>query len=269
MGKAVEDGVVRFTAGKLKVEIHPHKKAAGAAAAKAVAKEMERLIKANEDIAIIFATGASQIDMLQALISISGLPWKRIQGFHLDEYVGLDENHPASFRRYLREKLVRRVPMRAFFEIDGNANDLNRFCEQYAHRLELARPQLCLLGIGENGHLAFNDPSEANFNDPVGLKAVLTRCRLSPTASGGGLVRASRGCTTKTLTLTIPTIVRVPKLIATVPEGRKAQAVLRTIEDPITTACPSTILRNHPDVTIFLDRDSAAALTRRHFMTES
>jgi glucosamine-6-phosphate deaminase len=261
-------GVTRFTLGTVRVEIHPDKKTAGAVAAQVVAEEIQRLDRLGEEIGVIFATGASQIDLLHTLTSISGLPWKRIQGFHLDEYVGLDENHPASFRHYLREKLTRRVPLRAFFEINGNAEDLDVFCEQYAHRLELASPQVCLLGIGENGHLAFNDPAEANFHDPVGMKVVSldTACRQQQVAEGW--FNRVGDVPQRALTLTIPTILRVPKLIVTVPEGRKAQAVQRTLEDPISTACPSTILRNHPDVTIILDRDSAAALTPRYSAIE-
>src|SRR5271156_813893 len=170
--KAFNNSFTQFKAGKIKLEIHPTRSAAGEATARATAEELHRLDRLGTDIAVIFATGASQIDMLEALTSIPGLPWKRIHGFHLDEYVGLDENHPASFRRYLREKLTRRVNMREFFEIDGNAEDIDQFCLDYVRKLQLADPQLCLLGIGENGHLAFNDPGEADFNDPLGMKMV-------------------------------------------------------------------------------------------------
>jgi glucosamine-6-phosphate deaminase len=269
ISKAESQDVICFTLGKVRAEIHPDKKAAGAAAAQAVAEEIRRLNRLGAEIAVIFATGASQIDMLDALTSISGLPWKGIQGFHLDEYVGLDENHPASFRRYLRDRLTSRVPLRAFSEINGNAEDLDAFCLQYALELRLANPQVCLLGIGENGHLAFNDPAEANFHDPAEMKAVSldTACRQQQVVEGW--FNRLGDVPQKALTLTIPAILRVPKLIVTVPEGRKAQAVLRTLEDPISTDCPSTILRSHPDVTIFLDRDSAVELTLQHPTTDS
>jgi len=259
----IETEVTRLSAGTMKLEIHANKQAAGAAAARATAEAMHRLDQLGNDFAIIFATGASQIDMLRSLTSVPGLPWSRVQGFHLDEYVGLDENHPASFRRYLREKLTQRVAMRDFFEIDGNAKDIANFCLDYVHKLELANPQLCLLGIGENGHLAFNDPAEADFDDPQGMKMVtLDRtCRQQQVAEGW--FRNWQEVPEHALTLTMPTMFRIPKLIVTVPGSRKAQAVRRTIEEPIAAHCPSTLLRRHPDVTLYLDVDSASELNGR------
>jgi glucosamine-6-phosphate deaminase len=259
--KVPHSHVTHFNSGNLKVEIHSDKMAAGAAAARAAAAEICRLAQIRQDIAVIFATGASQLDMLDAITSTPGLPWSQVRGFHLDEYVGLDENHPASFRRYLREKLTRRVAMREFFEIDGNAADIDSFCRDYVHWLRQATPQLCLLGIGENGHLAFNDPLETNFEDPQAIKMVNLdeTCRRQQVAEGW--FNSLEEVPKRALTLTIPTLLRVPKLIASVPGPRKAQIVRRTLEEPISTNCPSTILRNHQDVTIYLDVDSAGALT--------
>jgi glucosamine-6-phosphate deaminase len=246
--------------GTLKLEIHLTRKAAGEAAARAAAEELLRLGQLGQDIGVIFATGASQLDTLDALTSIPGLPWDRVQGFHMDEYVGLDENHPASFRRYLREKLTRRVAMRNFFEIDGNARDLNAFSRSYIDKLELAAPQLCLLGIGENGHLAFNDPSEADFSDPLAMKVVSLDnvCRQQQVAEGW--FKRLEEVPRQALTLTIPALFKVPRLIVSVPGSRKAEVVRRTLAEPIATDCPSTLLRTHPDATIYLDMDSAAQL---------
>jgi glucosamine-6-phosphate deaminase len=258
--KALNNSFTQFKAGKIKLEIHPTRSAAGEATARATAEELHRLDRLGTDIAVIFATGASQIDMLEALTSIPGLPWKRIHGFHLDEYVGLDENHPASFRRYLREKLTRRVNMREFFEIDGNAEDIEAFCEGYIKKLNSTHPQLCLLGIGENGHLAFNDPSEADFDDPKAMKMVRLdkECRQQQAAEDW--FQRWEEVPEHALTLTIPTLFRIPKLIVSVPGSRKAQVVRRTLEEPLSTNCPSTLLRTHPDVTIYLDVDSASEL---------
>jgi len=252
--------VRHLLAGTLKLEIHFTRKAAGEAAARAAAEELLRLGQLGQDIGVIFATGASQLDTLDALTSIPGLPWDRVQGFHMDEYVGLDENHPASFRRYLREKLTRRVAMRNFFEIDGNARDLNAFSRTYIDKLELAAPQLCLLGIGENGHLAFNDPSEADFSDPLAMKVVSLDnvCRQQQVAEGW--FKRLEEVPRQALTLTIPTLFKVPRLIVSVPGSRKAEVVRRTLAEPIATDCPSTLLRTHPDATIYLDMDSAAQL---------
>jgi glucosamine-6-phosphate deaminase len=260
--------VTRFNAGTIKLEVHANGKAAGQAAAQAAAEELHRLDRLGKEIAVIFATGASQLETLEALTSIPGLPWQHVLGFHLDEYVALSENHPASFRRYLREKLTGRVTMRRFFEIDGNAADLDSFTQEYMRDLDAANPQLCLLGIGENGHLAFNDPAEANFTDPLPMKVVTldNACQQQQVSEGWftGMDEVPR----QALTLTIPTLFRVPKLIASVPGIRKAAAVRRTLEAPITTDCPSTLLRTHPDVTIYLDVDSAAELSNVHLSTK-
>jgi glucosamine-6-phosphate deaminase len=258
--KGLNHNFTQFKAGKISFEIHPTRSAAGEAAALATAEEIRRLDKLGTDIAVIFATGASQIETLEALTAIPDLPWSDIQGFHLDEYVGLDENHPASFRRYLREKLTRRVKMREFFEINGNAEDIDAFCEGYVEKLNSAHPQLCLLGIGENGHLAFNDPSEADFEDPKAMKMVCLDkvCREQQAAEDW--FQSWEEVPEHALTLTIPTLFHVPKLIVSVPGSRKARVVRRTLEEPLSTDCPSTLLRTHPDVTIYLDVDSASEL---------
>ena len=256
----MKDEVIYSNAGTIKLRIHPNRKSAGEAAAQAAADEFHRLAKLGRDIAVIFATGASQFDTLAALTSLPGLPWDRVVGFHLDEYVGLDENHPASFRRYLREKLVRLVPMRKFYEIDGMADDLDAVRREYVQALNAANPQICLLGIGENGHLAFNDPAEADFKDPEAMKVVTLDRECREQQAAEGWFRTWEEVPPRALTLTIPTLFRVPKLIVSVPGSRKAEAVRRTLYDPITTQCPSTLLRTHPDVTIYLDTDSAAEL---------
>jgi glucosamine-6-phosphate deaminase len=254
--------VTSFQAGSLKLEVHSSRQAAGAAAAQAAAEELRRLDSLNKTIGVVFATGASQFETLDALTSTPGLPWEKVQGFHMDEYVGLDEDHPASFRRYLRERLTRRVAMREFHEMDGNAADIDLFGRKYMHTLNLAIPELCLLGIGENGHLAFNDPGVANFNDPQAIKVVNLddTCRRQQVAEGWFANLAA--VPNQALTLTIPTLFRIPKLIVSVPGLRKAHVVRRTLEEPISVNCPSTLLRTHLDATIYLDVDSASELEK-------
>jgi glucosamine-6-phosphate deaminase len=247
-------------AGTIKLQIHANKKAAGEAAARAAAEALRQLHHSERGIGVIFATGASQLETLHALTSIPGLPWGKIQGFHLDEYLGMDEDHPASFRRYLRENLTRRVPMGEFFEIDGSSADPDRVRREYVQKLWAADPQLCLLGIGENGHLAFNDPAEANFNDPDAMKVVTLDAECREQQLAEGWFKSLEEVPERALTLTISTLLKIPKLIVSVPGPRKAQTVRRTLEEPISTACPATILRTHPDVTLYLDRDSAAQL---------
>jgi glucosamine-6-phosphate deaminase len=246
--------------GNLKLEIHANRKAAGEAAARSVAQALKELEQSRSEIGVIFATGASQLETLHALTSMPDLPWKKVHGFHLDEYAGMDENHPASFRRYLRENLTERVPMRKFNEIDGSSSDSDRVVRDYVQALRAAAPQLCLLGIGENGHLAFNDPPEADFEDPEAMKVVTldAACRQQQLAEGW--FEKLEDVPERALTLTIPTVLKVPRLIVSVPGRRKAQSVRRTLDEAISTACPATILRTHPDVTIYLDEESASEL---------
>lgn len=252
--------ICRFQIDTLKVEIHSDSKSCGQAAAEAAAEALSELSRKRRAIGVLFATGASQLDTLHALLRREDIPWERILGFHLDEYVGIKENHPASFRGYLRQNLTSRVVMRDFTEIDGNAVDLDGFCRSYAKKLHEADPQLCLLGIGENGHLAFNDPGEADFHDPQEMKVVELdeMCRQQQVAEGW--FEALEEVPERALTLTIPTIFRVPRLILTVPGYRKAPVIRRVLQESVSEDCPATILRRHPDTRLFLDEESAAEL---------
>jgi glucosamine-6-phosphate deaminase len=250
-----------FRLGKARVEIYPSRKAMGAAAASAAAGYLRKFAKERDELGVIFATGASQIETLDALTAMADLPWNKISGFHMDEYVGLPVVHPASFRKYLRERLTQKVRMRDFSEVNGEAADPEKFCQFYAEKLRAADPQLCVLGIGENGHLAFNDPGVADFDDPVDVKIVdLDRmCQEQQVAEGwfGSLEEVPK----QAVTLTLPALMRVPHLVLSVPGERKAEIMRQIVDDEqISTRCPASILRNHPDATIFLDAESAARL---------
>ena len=244
----------------MKVEVHPNARAAGVAAAQAAGKELAELAKAFDSVGVIFATGASQFEILNELTRISHLPWNQICGFHMDEYVDISADHPASFRRYLRERLTSKVRMKEFFEIDGSAPDPEKTCSDYTDKVRSADPQLCFLGIGENGHLAFNDPPVANFTDPLDAKIVQldSVCRQQQMAEGW--FSSVDLVPERAITLTIPALFRVPTLIVSVPGRRKAKIVRRAFEEPISTACPATILRTHPNVTVYLDLESASQL---------
>ncbi|HTF67284.1 MAG TPA: 6-phosphogluconolactonase, partial [Edaphobacter sp.] len=172
--------------GTMKIEIYPSSKMAGIAAARATALAMAELEQTQDFIGMIFATGASQLDMLDALTGMKELAWHKVRGVHLDEYVGISVDHPASFRRYLRERLTHKVSMKEFFEIDGSAPDPEQTCVAYAETVRFVDPQICLLGIGENGHLAFNDPAVADFTDPREVKVVHLdeMCRQQQAAEG-------------------------------------------------------------------------------------
>jgi len=247
-------------AGTLNVKIFPDRQSAGAAAARAIAREISKLEDSAETIGIIFAAAASQLDTLGALVEAENIPWSRIRGFHMDEYIGISAEHPASFRHFLRENLTQRVRMKEFLEMDGSAEDSAKACDDYAQELKVAMPQLCLLGIGENGHLAFNDPPEADFKDPLDVKVVHLDdvCRQQQVAEGWfkGLDEVPKTA----LTLTITALLRVPALVASVPGIRKAKIMRQVLTAPISSDCPATVLRTHPNATVYLDADSASEL---------
>lgn len=252
--------ITRFRVDNLNIEIHPDSESVGKAAAGAASQLLRKLAAERESIGVIFATGASQLDTLRALVAEPEVPWSRIRGFHMDEYIGLDEDHPASFRHYLRENLTSRVSMREFTEIDGSSVDPESVCREYVTALRKADPQLCLLGVGENGHLAFNDPGEADFQDPKPMKVVALDAECRQQQAAEGWFKTKEEVPELALTLTIPTLFQIPRLIASVPGQRKAQILRRTLQEPISTHCPATILRKHPSATLYLDLESAAEL---------
>lgn len=250
----------QFKAGSLNIEIHPDSRSLAEAAAKNAAQSLTELGENSNEFGVIFATGSSQIATLGALTSTHGLPWNKVLGFHLDEYIGMRADHPASFRGYLQRHVLSKVTLKKFYEIDGTTPNADELCRQYAVRLQNTAPHLCLLGIGENGHLAFNDPDEADFNDPQDVRIVHldTVCRQQQASEGW--FSSLDDVPEIAITVTIPALFRVPKLILSVPGRRKAEAVKRMIEGPISTACPASILRQHPNATLYLDQDSAANL---------
>jgi len=238
--------------------LHPYNTTAamGHAAAQHAATSIRSIGERQETIPVVFATGASQLATLRALVTIPNLPWDRVIGFHMDEYIGLSDRQKASFRHYLREELTSRVPIREFYEVDGEASDPEAFCRHYADLLQKWRPQLCLLGIGENGHLAFNDPPVADFDDPEDVKITTLdpECRAQQVAEGwfGSVAEVPA----RAITLTIPTLLRIPELILSVPGERKQRIVERALREEISTRCPATILRDHPRAHLYVDGQS-------------
>ena len=228
----------------------------GLAAAEYIASEMRAIAATHPILSIVFATGASQLETLRALTAMPGLPWDRVIGFHLDEYLGISPDHPASFRHYLNKELVQRVPMREFHPMEGDSPDPAALCARYAELLRAHPPQLCLLGIGENGHIAFNDPPVADFNDPVDVKVVPLDRECRQQQVNERWFASLDEVPTHALSLSIPAVMRIPSLVVSVPGERKARIVERTLHEEISTRCPATILRTHNKVRIYADRAS-------------
>jgi glucosamine-6-phosphate deaminase len=258
-----KDGLVEsFRADRLNVYVYDTRAKMGAASAAAVAAELRRLIETRGRAAAVFASAPSQNEFLAALAAAPGVNWPRVVGFHLDEYLGMDASAPQSFRKFLIDRLVSKVPLREFHGLRGESEDGAAECELYAQLLAAERPDFAVLGIGENGHLAFIDPPFCDFDDPAPVKVVELDevCRAQQVNDGafGTLEEVPR----RALSLTIPTIMACPKLFAIVPGPAKREAVRGAVEGPVETMCPASILRRHADAHLFIDRDSAALLAR-------
>ncbi len=244
----------------LSVEVHRSRAAMGLAASEMVSRLVREELARTGRAAIVFASAPSQNEFLAALRVDTRIDWSRVAAFHLDEYVGVDDHNPASFRRFLRDRLFDHVRVRAFHGLDGQATDLGDECARYRLILEAAPPFLAILGIGENGHLAFIDPPVCDFDDPADVRVVELDpvCRAQQ-VHDGGFARLEEVPLTA-LSLTIPRLMRVPRVVAIVPGPAKSAAIRAALEDPIAPSCPASILRRHPSATLFLDVDSAALL---------
>ncbi len=217
-------------------------------------------LAAQGSAACILATGNSQIKFLEALIALGGVDWSRVTLFHMDEYLGIDAGHQASFRRYMRERVEGRVRPKAFHYLEGDTPLPLDECARYAKLLQAQPIDLCCLGVGENGHLAFNDPPVANFQDPHLVKLVKldVACRMQQV--GEGHFPNLEAVPQYAFTLTIPALCAAKKIICVAPEKRKARAVRDTLLGPVSPDCPASFLRTQPRATFFVDVDSTSLL---------
>lgn len=245
---------------QLAVEIHPTNAALGMAAASAAGATIRAAIAEKGHANVILATGNSQLSLFAGLRATAGVDWSRVRVFHMDEYVGITDQHPASFPRFLREKILNDLRPGAFYPIDGRAASLEQECARYADLLRQYPADLCCLGYGENGHIAFNDPPFAEFNDPLWVKVVRLAEASRRQQVGEGHFPALSDVPTHAITLTIPALLAARRLLCIVPERRKAAAVKAALTGPITEDCPGSILRTVPRATLYLDSDSASLL---------
>ncbi len=251
---------VAFKVDALSIEVHASDAHLGQAAAHFVAGKLEEAVANNGRANLALATGASQFAFLEALRRIEAIPWDRITVFHLDEYQGMSAHHPASFRRYLRERILDEVEPAEIHLLEGDAADPEKEARRYERLLRTHTIDVACIGIGENGHLAFNDPPVADFNDPRLVKVVQLDETCRRQQLGEGWFSALEDVPTHALTLTIPAIMRSRCISCFVPEQRKAQAVADALQGPISPNCPASILRRHPDARLFLDRFSASRI---------
>lgn len=252
--------VKTFSADALSVRVYASQADLSQDVARITQAYLKETLETKGSAAAILATGNSQIKFLEELVRLGGVDWSKITLFHMDEYLGIDAGHKASFRRYMRERVEARVKPRAFHFLEGDALLPMDECDRYTKLLRAQAIDLCCLGIGENGHLAFNDPPVANFEDKraVNIAKLDRECRMQQV--GEGHFANLESVPQYALTLTIPMLCAAKKMLCIAPEKRKAQAVKDTLQGPVSTACPASILRRQSHATLFLDGDSTSLL---------
>lgn len=249
--------------GGLNVYVLPSKQDLATAAAAKAAQIIRAAVDRRGRARVIGATGNSQIAFIDALTALPGIPWHNVELFHMDEYIGIDENHPASFRKWIRERIAGRVHPAAAHYLDGTARDIEGECRRYAALLLAAPIDVAFVGIGENGHIAFNDPHTADFLDPEAVKPVALDEACRRQQVGEGHFPNIRAVPEGALTLTCPALMQAAHLVCCAPDARKAAAVRNALEGPVHTSCPASLLRTHSAAFLYLDPESASLLSSR------
>lgn len=248
-----------FLRDTLRVRVTDTREELGVLGADYLAECIRNVLKAKDDVNMIFASAPSQMDVLGALLKRDDVPWDHINAFHMDEYVGLPGDAPQSFSNYLRVRFFTKKPFKSVHYLDGNAPDIAVECVRYSELLAAYPVDISVVGIGANGHLAFNDPGIAKFDD---AELVKVNPKLDDTCIrqqvDDGWFKDVEEVPTSAITLTIPALTRAACLVAIVPAASKAEIIGRVIGEEVSEACPATILRRHPNAVLFLDTDSAS-----------
>jgi glucosamine-6-phosphate deaminase len=232
--------------------------AVGEVAAKHAAESLQRVLSVSGSARIIAATGAAQFEFLKALTAAPGIDWQNVEMFHLDEYIGLPANHPASFCNYLVERLISKTGITRYHLLDGT-QDPEEVIRRVGSELSSRPVDVAFVGIGENGHLAFNDPpADFETEEPYLIVALDEACRKQQ--MGEGWFPSISDVPTHAMSMSIRQVLKAKEIIAIVPEKRKAPAVKACLEGDIGPMAPASILRTHPNTTVYLDKDSASLL---------
>lgn len=249
-----------FTKDLLKVNVYATRDEMGMAAAADIKAAILALLANKEEINMIFAAAPSQNEVLAALANDKEIPWERVHAFHMDEYIGLEKNAPQGFGNFLKEHIFGIAPFASVEYIRPDAPDAEAECERYAELLRKNPTDIVVLGIGENGHIAFNDPPFADFSDPKLVKTVKLDEVCRNQQVNDGCFAAIDDVPTHAVTLTVPTLMAGKQLFCIVPAKTKANAVRATVQGDVTPECPASVMRRHPCVTLYLDADSSAKL---------
>ena len=244
----------------LQIKIYPSREEMGQSAANDVAEAICIVLKQKDNVNIVFGAAPSQNEFLESLCCQKNVDWQRVNAFHMDEYVGLSDDAPQRFSNFLKERIFGKLPFRSVNYTNGN-NDPEKECERYARLLRQHPLDIVCLGIGENGHIAFNDPHVADFDDPFLVKMVEMdeTCRMQQV--NDGCFAAVEEVPTHAITLTIPTLMSGTQLFCVVPAQSKAWAVYHTINDAVSETIPATCLRKHENAVLYIDADSSSLLS--------
>lgn len=243
----------------MEVRVFPDKAPMAKAAAEQAAASLRNALRERGHARIVAATGTSQFEFLDALTSAPDIAWPRVEMFHLDEYIGLPITHPASFRKILLERLIQKTGMTKYHLLDGEA-DPSETIRRVSGDLAVAPIDVAFVGIGENAHLAFNDPpADFETQEPYIIVNLDEACRRQQV--GEGWFANIAEVPGRAISMSIRQILKAQEIIVIAPDSRKSEAVRACLEGPITPMAPASILRTHPDVTLYLDKHSAALLT--------
>ncbi len=248
-----------FSADQLKVRLYDNRQEIGKDAAAMAADTIRELLEKKDTVNIIFAAAASQNEFLAELVH-EKVEWGKVNAFHMDEYIGLPKNAEQRFGHFLNERIFSKVPFKAVYYLDGSAQDSKEECRRYSRLLQEFPVDITCMGIGENAHLAFNDPHVADFKDPDLVKVVDLDEACKQQQVNEGCFPEVKDVPSYALTLTIPALLKAPAIFCIVPGATKAEAVYHTLKDPIHEIYPSTILRTHPNTFLFIEKESAAEI---------
>ena len=246
--------------GKLRYRVFDTRDAMGECAGSEAAAKLKELLKEKEEVNVMFAAAPSQNETLRTLMADPEIEWERVNGFHMDEYVGLSEDHPAGFRNFLKKAVFSKKNFKSVNLINGNAEDAEQEAARYGELLKSHPLDICVLGVGENGHIAFNDPAVADFKDPKLAKVVELdeTCRMQQVHDG--CFAELSEVPTHALTVTIPGLCGAAWMYCSVPAVTKAWAIDRMIHGEISEECPCTILREQPHAFLYTDKAAGVSL---------
>lgn len=249
----------QFTQDKLEIKIFQNREEMGKAAAEDAARVIKRLLQEKERLNVIFAAAPSQNEFLSALTK-QDIDFSRITAFHMDEYIGLPKDAPQGFGNFLRRSIFEKCPFAQIHYLNGQAEDPEEECRRYTELLRHAEVDIVFLGIGENGHIAFNDPSVADFKDPKAVKTVALEEACRRQQVNDGCFASLEEVPKTAMTLTIPTLMKTGFRFCMVPSALKAQAVRDTVNGPVDEKCPASILRTEGNSFLYLETESAQLL---------